>query len=144
MNKPVAPDWMKEVVRKCDGDISKLDPPVKKEIRAFIRKVNKWERIQKRKEEEEERIERNNRWKKFEEERLLYRTKEEVKQYEDLLRDQENTIDWNRNLMWKCDCGCESFRVVKTPHLIHYGKYQCNLCHKHHGWVPRPQHDENL
>ena len=144
MNKPVAPDWMKEVVRKCDGDISKLDPPVKKEIRAFIRKVNKWERIQKRKEEEEERIERNNRWKKFEEERLLHRTKEEDKQYEDLLRDQENTIDWNRNLMWKCDCGCESFRVVKTPHLIHYGKYQCNLCHKHHGWVPRPQHDENL
>ena len=143
MNKPVAPDWMKEVVRKCDGDISKLDPPVKKEIRAFIRKVNKWERIQKRK-EEEERIERNNRWKKFEEERLLHRTKEEDKQYEDLLRDQENTIDWNRNLMWKCDCGCESFRVVKTPHLIHYGKYQCNLCHKHHGWVPRPQHDENL
>ena len=144
MNKPVAPDWMKEVVRKCDGDISKLDPPVKKEIRAFIRKVNKWERIQKRKEEGEERIERNNRWKKFEEERLLHRTKEEVKQYEDLLRDQENTIDWNRNLMWKCDCGCESFRVVKTPHLIHYGKYECNLCHKHHGWVPRPQHDENL
>ena len=144
MNKPVAPDWMKEVVRKCDGDISKLDPPVKKEIRAFIRKVNKWERIQKRKEEAEERIERNNRWKKFEEERLLHRTKEEDKQYEDLLRDQENTIDWNRNLMWKCDCGCESFRVVKTPHLIHYGKYQCNLCHKHHGWVPRPQHDENL
>ena len=144
MNKPVAPDWMKEVVRKCDGDISKLDPPVKKEIRAFIRKVNKWERIQKRKEEEEERIERNNRWKKFEEERLLHRTKEEDKQYEDLLRDQENTIDWNRNLMWKCDCGCESFRVVKTPHLIHYGKYECNLCHKHHGWVPRPQHDENL
>ena len=144
MNKPVAPDWMKEVVRKCDGDISKLDPPVKKEIRAFIRKVNKWERIQKRKEEEEERIERNNRWKKFEEERLLHRTKEEDKQYEALLRDQENTIDWNRNLMWKCDCGCESFRVVKTPHLIHYGKYECNLCHKHHGWVPRPQHDENL
>ena len=144
MNKPVAPDWMKEVVRKCDGDISKLDPPVKKEIRAFIRKVNKWERIQKRKEEEEERIERNNRWKKFEEERLLHRTKEEDKQYEDLLRDQENTIDWNRNLMWKCDCGCESFRVVKTPHLIHYGKYECNLCHKHHGWVPRPQHDEDL
>ena len=143
MNKPVAPDWMKEVVRKCDGDISKLDPPVKKEIRAFIRKVNKWERIQKRK-EEEERIERNNRWKKFEEERLLHRTKEEDKQYEDLLRDQENTIDWKRNLMWKCDCGCESFRVVKTPHLIHYGKYQCNLCHKHHGWVPRPQHDEDL
>ena len=144
MNKPVAPDWMKEVVRKCDGDISKLDPPVKKEIRAFIRKVNKWERIQKRKEQEEERIDRNNRWKKFEEERLLHRTKEEDKQYEDLLRDQENTIDWNRNLMWKCDCGCESFRVVKTPHLIHYGKYECNLCHKHHGWVPRPQHDENL
>tara|TARA_B000000557_G_C20536002_1_gene342694 strand:- start:46 stop:480 length:435 start_codon:yes stop_codon:yes gene_type:complete len=144
MNKPVAPDWMKEVVRKCDGDITKLDPPVKKEIRAFIKKVNKWERIQKRKEEEEERIERNNRWKKFEEERLLHRTKEEDKQYEDLLRDQENTIDWNRNLMWKCDCGCESFRVVKTPHLIHYGKYQCNLCHKHHGWVPRPQHDEDL
>ena len=144
MNKPVAPDWMKEVVRKCDGDITNLDPPVKKEIRAFIRKANKWERIQKRKEEEEERIERNNRWKKFEEERLLHRTKEEDKQYEDLLRDQENTIDWNRNLMWKCDCGCESFRVVKTPHLIHYGKYQCNLCHKHHGWVPRPQHDENL
>ena len=143
MNKPVAPDWMKEVVRKCDGDITKLDPPVKKEIRAFIKKVNKWERIQKRK-EEEERIERNNRWKKFEEERLLHRTKEEDKQYEDLLRDQENTIDWNRNLMWKCDCGCESFRVVKTPHLIHYGKYQCNLCHKHHGWVPRPQHDEDL
>ena len=144
MNKPVAPDWMRKVVRKCDGDISKLDPPVKKEIRAFMRKANKWERIQKRKEEEEERIERNNRWKKFEEERLLHRTKEEDKQYEDLLRDQENTIDWNRNLMWKCDCGCESFRVVKTPHLIHYGKYQCNLCHKHHGWVPRPQHDENL
>ena len=144
MNKPVAPDWMKEVVRKCDGDITNHDPPVKKEIRAFIRKANKWERIQKRKEEEEERIERNNRWKKFEEERLLHRTKEEDKQYEDLLRDQENTIDWNRNLMWKCDCGCESFRVVKTPHLIHYGKYECNLCHKHHGWVPRPQHDENL
>ena len=43
MNKPVAPDWMKEVVRKCDGDITKLDPPIKKEIRAFIKKVNKWE-----------------------------------------------------------------------------------------------------
>ena len=144
MNKPVAPDWMKEVVRKCDGDITKLDPPVKKEIRAFIKKVNKWERIQKRKEEEEERIERNNRWKKLEESSVSYWSRQEDRVYEELLRDQENTIDWNRNLMWKCDCGCESFRVVKTPNLIHYGKYQCNLCHKHHGWVPRPQHDEDL
>ena len=49
MNKPVAPDWMKEVVRKCDGDITKLDPPVKKEIRAFIKKVNKWEEYKKEK-----------------------------------------------------------------------------------------------
>ena len=144
MNKPVAPDWMKEVVRKCDGDITKLDPPVKKEIRAFIKKVNKWERIQKRKKEEVQRAERATMLEDMRISGGQYLQKLEEKQYEELLRDQENTIDWNRNLMWKCDCGCESFRVVKTPNLIHYGKYQCNLGHKHHGWVPRPQHDEDL
>ena len=81
MYKPVAPDWMKEVVRKCDGDITKLDPPVKKEIRAFIKKVNKWERIQKRKKEEEERIERNNRWKKLEESSISYWSRQEDRVY---------------------------------------------------------------
>ena len=40
MNKPVAPDWMKEVVRKCDGDITKLDPPVKKEKKKKKKELN--------------------------------------------------------------------------------------------------------
>lgn len=138
MKKPEAPDWLKEVIKTTRYD--QLDPSTKKVVDKYMREYRKWERggltlkqykekqISDRAKREQEIIDRNTQhWNDCDE-----------NYYKKLLLEQENTIDWNWGGGCKY-CGCQSLRIVKTPHLTHWGKFVCNLCHRYNDWIPYPK-----
>jgi len=145
MKKPVAPDWLKEIIKTTRYD--QLDPATKKVVDRFMREHRKWERggltvkeykqnnLKKEKQISEDRFKKaqeltdciTQRWNDADEE-----------QYKKFLLDQENTIDWNWGGGCKY-CECQSLRVVKTPQYKHWGKFMCNLCHRHNDWIPYPK-----
>jgi len=141
MNKPVAPDWLKEAIKNTRYD--QLDPATKKAADRFMRELRKWERggvplktikKQERIKREQERIKEEQEFEK----KCGLIDQQNVQYIENLLQEQENTIDWNwgGGCKW---CGCQSLRVVKTPQYIHWGKFVCNLCHCHNDWIPYPK-----
>jgi len=142
MNKPVAPDWLKEAIKNTRYD--QLDPATKKVADRFMRELRKWERggipLKTIKEQEQERRKREQEEKdtKFIDKLTQQNLDIEETEYKNLLQDQENTIDWNWGGGCK-RCGCQSLRVVKTPQYIHWGKFVCNLCHRHNDWIPHPK-----
>ena len=141
MNKPVAPDWLKEAIKNTRYD--QLDPATKKAADRFMRELRKWERggiplkiikEQEQTKREQERIKREQEFEK----RIEQYDQINEQYINNLLQEQENTIDWNwgGGCKW---CGCQSLRVVKTPQYKHWGKFVCNLCHRHNDWIPHPK-----
>ena len=142
MKKPVAPEWLKEAVKNCKN-IDELDPSTQKVVRRFIRQYKKWERggLTVKDYQAKRKLEREQEAREFLDKVTQRVFDHDEYEYEQLLLDQANTIDWDWGGGCK-HCGCQSLRIVKTPHLTHWGKYMCNLCNRYNDWIPKPKEGE--
>ncbi len=142
MKKPVAPDWLKEAVENCKS-IDQLDPSTQKAVRRFMREYHKWERggLTVKDYQAKQKLEREQQQREWEDRRTQSWLDSDEERFKELLSDQANTIDWNWGGGCK-HCGCQSLRIVKTPHLTHWGKYMCNLCNRYNDWIPKPREGE--
>jgi hypothetical protein len=139
MKKPVAPDWLKEAVKNCKS-MDQLDPSTQKVVRRFMREYHKWERggLTVKDYQAKRKLEREQQQREWEDGITQRWNDIDENAYKTLLLEQENTIDWNWGGGCKY-CGCQSLRIVKTPHLTHWGKFACNLCHRYNDWIPYPK-----
>lgn len=121
MNKP--PQHLIDAARRGDW-IDPKDPYVRK----MMREAKKEEK-QRKEQEEQQSLQRSIdlQIQSLEVENELYEQNEFF---------NNNTIDWNCNQQCKY-CDSTSMRIIERPDLsTHYAEYKCNVCHRHHTWIP--------
>jgi hypothetical protein len=72
----------------------------------------------------------------------IYKLEKESENYQKLITEQNNTIEY---IDFDCngkDCDCKAARVILRPNTRHYAEIKCNLCHRHNRWLPHPNLNE--
>jgi len=68
----------------------------------------------------------------------INRLKLESREYDQIIFEQDNTIEYvNSNCNIK-DCYSKTARVILRPDTKHYAELKCNLCNCHNKWLPYP------
>ena len=126
--------WMK---RLMDGKPLDETNHWVKEIRRAQRELRAEKREAKRLREQKRR-EYKQSLDDFEIESGINRLELESKEYDKIVFEQNNTIEYVNSDCNIKDCYSKTARVILRPDTKHYAELKCNLCNCHNKWLPYP------